>query len=169
MKNRKSIPLKIGGVALVSALSVSLWIVARKRHQILYPYSPVYVDRDGKADPKVDAWLASSTQESPDKSTLTMDLGSTTADARDDMLGCFSPMILTHPDTRIFIVSWDASLLGTSYCFELTYDRSAGIFTEKYGCEVDTPIKILGRNLTDRDLHDAVVSTKGYEDWASKH
>ena len=146
-----------------------LLLVARRRHQILYPYSSEFVDAKGKPVPDMGSWLQSHASQSPDEQRLTINNGYTITEESDYILRDLSIVIRTYPNTRVFVVSWDTSLLGTQYCFEVTYDRAAGIFSEKNGCGEDVPAKVLGRNLTDRDIHQGAAADKDYTTWAYAH
>lgn len=119
--------------------------------------------------PEMASWLISNSYGSWDKSTLTIDTGRTILEEDEFTLGTFSPIIRTYPNTRRFVLLWNNSLLGITYCHEVIYDRAAGIFTDRDGCGEDASSKVLGRGLADRDIHQGAATDESYISWADKH
>ena len=157
-------------LALFGGLALCLIGAARRRHQLLYPYSLDYISPiTGKPVPAPDESQYYSLTESPDKSKVIIDLGRMPKDVDYFVLLYLSSDIRRHPEARTFTISWMWRIIGATHICALIYDRAAGTLAETVTYENKSQTKILGRNLTDRDIHEAAAAQESHNDWASKH
>jgi hypothetical protein len=140
------------------------------KHHILYPSSDVFINPyDEEYDPELEKYV--SPMVSVAGQTVDVNVGDAPSDViKSAVLQYLSPVIRMHPNENDFCVRW--AIIYPYSDFELHYDRKVGSVTEVQTSQLPPFTRtstVLGKHITDRDIHEAATSNKDYDVWGTQH
>lgn len=159
------------GVAFLLLISVLMLGLRAWRQHFYCPTSDKFISPyNGKENPEFAAFLTPLINQSGD--TVYIELGNCPADViKVAVFQYLSPIIRMHPRAAVFEMTWDFNVFHYYAGVRLIYNRTEGeIEVVETGTTDSSQTRtILGKNLTDRDIHQAACSDMDYDVWAQKH
>ncbi|RYG70606.1 hypothetical protein EON80_07480 [bacterium] len=162
----------IGSVML---LGLSAWAFPILKHRYYYPTSRTFMMPDGSPSPEMEAYLKPCLVENGE--VVAINLGDTSADIPQfAAFQYLSPYIRMKPEATEFHLRWTTQVAGYTADYKLSYYRK-----KKKVFFIQPPIgtsrwqnsKLLGKGLTDRDIHlaalDSIANKTNFDVWADKH
>lgn len=146
-----------------------------RRDKYNYPTSKTFLDVGGNPYPALEDQLSS--QIFPGDKDILINQGYMPNDVSRVMpFQYLSPVIRMHPEESKFRMTWQILSTQGEWLYELNYDRDRGevaLTGTDFHQPSSTYTKLLGRYLTDRDIHeaglDAAKNWTDFEEWVAKH